>query len=99
MEKIEGHFDVRYSIDWENNNSIAQIRADLDELEKLGATHITFDTYISYESANLEIKAYSVRLETDEEYKERIEAQNKKLEEIKQKELQQLQKLKEKYGL
>ena len=99
MEKIEGHFDVSYSIDWENNNSIAKIRADLDELEKLGATHITFEHYISYECSQLEIKAYSVRLETDEEYNERIEAQNKKLEEIKQKELQQLQKLKDKYNL
>ena len=99
MEKITRNFEVKYLLDWIYGVEISQIKKDIEELEKLGATHV--DVYIEYEYGEpyIEIIALSNRLETDDEYQQRIDEQNKRQEDIKRRELEQLEKLKSKYGL
>lgn len=78
MEKIIRNFKVDYSLDWTYGIEISKLRADLNELEKLGATHVEIEPYNSYDSAYVDIDAYANRLETDEECKERLEAEKEK---------------------
>lgn len=99
MEKIERNFKIDYALDWTYGVEINKIRADLDALEKIGATHIEIEYGISYDCAYVEIDAYAKRLETDEEYKSRIDENLKRQEEFKRRELEQLEKLKRKYGV
>lgn len=99
MEKQVRQFEVSYQLDWDYGVEIGQIRKDLDELEKLGATHIEIEASVYFDSARLEIKAISERLETDEEFEQRKKVNEIRQEEIRQNELKQLEQLKSKYGL
>jgi hypothetical protein len=99
MEKQVRNFKIDYLLDWTYGVEISKIRADLDALEKLGATHVEIEHGISYDCSYVEIDAYANRLETDEECKARIDEMNKRQEEIKRRELEQLEKLKSKYGM
>ena len=101
MEKITRNFEVKYSLWWKYGVEISQIKKDIEELEKLGATHVEIDIEYDYEygDAYIGIKALSNRLETDDEYQQRIDEQNKRQEDVKRRELEQLEKLKSKYGL
>jgi hypothetical protein len=99
MGKITRNFEVNYSLEWIYGVEISQIKKDIEELEKLGATHVEIEIEYYYGDPYVEIKALSNRLETDEEYQQRIDEQNKRQEEIKRRELEQLEKLKSKYGL
>ena len=99
MEKITRDFEVNYELDWKYGVEVSKIKKDIEELEKLGATHVEIDIEYSYGDSFIEIKALSHRLETDEELKQRIDEQNKRQEEIKRRDLEQLEKLKSKYGL
>ena len=98
MEKQVRNFKIDYSLDWTYGVEISKIRADLDAVEKLGATHIEIEHGVSYDCSYVEIDAISNRLETDEECKARIDEMTKRQEEIKRRELEQLEKLKLKYG-
>jgi hypothetical protein len=92
--------EIDFYPDWRYDEpSIAQMRKDLDEAEKLGATHVSIDCYSSYDSCSLEINFICRREETDEEYASRIKAEEFDRERIKQHELAQLEALKKKYGL
>ena len=99
MEKITRNFEVKYLLDWRYGVEMSQLKKDIKELEKLGATHV--DIYIEYEYGEpyIEIIALSNRLETDDEYQQRIDEQNKRQEAVKLRDLEQLEKLKSKYGL
>ena len=99
MEKEVRRFKVDYSLDWKYGVEISQIKKDIEELEKLGATHVEIDIEYKYGDSYIEIKALSNRLETDDEYQQRIDEQNKRQEDMKRRELEQLEKLKSKYGL
>lgn len=99
MEKVVRRFKVDYPLDWEYGVEISKIRADLDAIEALGATHIEIETGIDYECSYVTIEPVSEHLETDEEFKARVEEFEKKQSEIKRRELEQLEKLKSKYGL
>jgi hypothetical protein len=98
MEKKERDFRIEYSLDWTYRVEISKIRADLDAVERLGATHIEIEHGVRYDCSYVEIDAISNRIETDEEYKARIDRITKRQEEIKRRELEQLEKLKSKYG-
>jgi hypothetical protein len=98
MEKITRSFEVEYSLEWKYGVEISQIKKDIEELEKLGATHVEIDI-CEYDDSYIGIKALSNRLETDDEYQQRIDEQNKRQERIKRRELKQLEELKSKYGL
>jgi len=99
MEKITRNFEVKYSLGWTYGVEISQIKKDIEELEKLGATHVEIDIESGHGDSYIEIKAFSHRLETDDEYQQRIDEQNKRQEDMKRRELEQLEKLKSKYGL
>lgn len=97
MEKIRRQFKVDYSLDWEFEVEISKIRKDLDEIEKLGATHVLIEANVFYDCAQIEIEAVSDRFETEEECRERI-AKNKEIEhDIIRKEMEQLYFLQQKY--
>ena len=99
MEKEVRRFKVDYSLDWEYGVEISKLRADLDAIEALGATHVEIESNINYDCSYVTIEPVSEHLETDEEFKERVEEVEKMQSEIKRRELEQLEKLKSKYGL
>lgn len=99
MEKIIRNFPIEYSFDWSGENEISKLKAEIAELENLGVTHIFIDVEDSDEVA---FKAKAPRLETDEEYEERInlEMRQKKIKEnIKKMEIELYYRIKEKYNL
>ena len=71
MEKQEQDFEINYSLDWTDDVSIEQLKKDIEELEKLGATHVNIEPFISYDCAYVEINAICRRIETDEEFEQR----------------------------
>ena len=95
MNKIKKHFDVNHQYLYWDGRSITQIKQDLEELEKLGATHINIQYW---HDDGIEISATSERFETDEEYNKRIQQLELKNQTVKEKELQELQRLINKYG-
>lgn len=99
MSKIIRNFKIDYSLDWTYGIDIEDLRKDLDELEKLGATHIEIEPYVSYDCPGVSIDAYANRLETDDEYNERVRIEKFRKKEIEDRELEQLMKLQEKYNL
>ena len=99
MEKEIRVFEVDYSLDWEYRVEISKIRDDLDAIETLGATHVVIESSIMYDCDYVTIKPVSEHLETDEEFKARVEEVEQRQFEIKMSELEQLEKLKAKYGM
>ena len=99
MEKEIRKFPVDYQFRWGDETPISEIRKDLDTLEKLGATEI--DVYASYmdDYPVARTEAFSSRLETDEEYNVRIALEKTRLEEVKRKELAEMYRIKEYYGI
>ncbi len=98
IEKLKKQFKVDYSLDWEYGIEITKLREDLDALEKLGATHIDIEPYNSYDCAYVEIEAKCERFETDQEFENRVAELKRREQAIKNRELEQLEKLKLKYG-
>jgi hypothetical protein len=99
MKKIERWFKVDYDLGWEYDGAISKIKKDIEELEKLGATHVEIDEETSFGESSIRIRAFSERMETDEEYQERIDEESKKEEEIKRRDLAKLEEIKSKYNL
>ena len=97
MDKIVRDFEIERDLDWTYGIEIKRLREELDWLEKEGATHIGIEPYSSYDSACVDISAYANRIETDEEFKERIEKQQAWQKAIEEREIEQLKKLQEKY--
>lgn len=106
MEKREISIKVPYYLEWLDGITLEDLKKDIEELEKLGVNYI--DTYYGGDCV-IEMEAYIKRLETDEEFKKRmdeeaIRAENKRLkkemqvEMTKKRELKMLQELKAKYG-
>jgi hypothetical protein len=98
MEKEVRNFKIDYSLNWTYGVEIKKLREDLEALEKLGATHVEIEPGISYDCPYVEINAMCERIETDEEFKARIDEVNRRQEENKRRELEQLERLKLKYG-
>ena len=99
MEKKVRRFEVLFNFDWTYGVTIEKLRRDLDELEKLGVTEIEIKADNSYGCASIEIEAFTNRLETDEEFQERVDREDQHKEDIKRRELAELEKLKLKYGV
>ena len=97
MEKKVRTFPVNYHLDWTCGVSIAEIREDLNELEKLGATDVEIDIDYYHECTSISIKAVSNRLETNEEYEKRVMKENILNNANRDMELTELARLKKKY--
>lgn len=99
MEKEVREFVIPYTLNWEWSVSLSKIRHDLDELEKLGATHVNIEAGESYGNAYISIQSVCERMETDEEFEIRKESERVRLEGIKEQELAYFNRIKEKYGI
>ena len=86
---------LKFELDWINSVSIDQIRLDLIEIEKLGATHVSIDT--EYGSSYVRFSSVKERPETDEEYFSRNKYETIRLNTQKANELRELKRLQEKY--
>jgi hypothetical protein len=99
MEKKEIKSNVYFDFNWSYGVEIKKIKEDLDELEKLGVTDILFKAEECYGESTVVIEAFTKRIETDEEFKKRIDIENQRQEYIRQRELAELERIKSKYGL
>ena len=100
MEKQIRRFKVNFDFDWTYGVELKKLKSDIEELEKLGATNIfikTEEDYHGNSSVSIEAFAERLRLETDEEFKERLDKEKKIKEQIVLIELQELERLKAKY--
>ena len=98
MEKEIKEFEIDYDLNWRWGVTIDEVKKDLDELKKLGATHIEIEPYQFYDMTEVSIKAITERMETDEEYKQRLDEEKRYQEDLTRKELELLKGLQEKYG-
>ena len=98
MAKEVRSFKIDYPLDWSYSVEIKKLREDLEAIEKLGATHVEIEPWENYGSASVTICSISERMETDEEFIARELKEKHRQEEIKQRELKELERLKSKYG-
>jgi len=81
---------------WGKETPIFRIREYLDEIEKLGATHIDVEAEGFQSDAWINVQPYKEIIETDEEYERRMELEADRMELNRLKEIEKLkQKLKE----
>lgn len=99
MEKQVRRFKVDFDFNWTYGVEIKKLKEDLDTLERLGVTEIEIEAEDNWGSPSVSIEAFINRIETDEECKARIDKENQRQEDIKRRELAELEKLKSKYGM
>jgi len=97
MEKQIRRFKVNFDFDWTYGVEIKKLKEDLETLEKLGVTEIEIEAEYNWGSPSVKIEAFTKRLETDEEFKERLDKEKKIKEHLVLTELQELERLKAKY--
>ena len=90
---------VDFYLDWTYGVAISKIRKDLDALEALGATRVDIGLDTGYGDPSISIEAFSERLETDGEFRLRMEKIAMNYELIEKRELAELNRLKAKYNL
>lgn len=99
MEKIKKDFEIYYDLDWQGETSLDRIKQDVSAIEALGATHINIDHGIDFDSSYIRITVLNSRVETDEEFEKRVLEIRTKTKEIKKRDMEYFQKIKEKYNL
>jgi hypothetical protein len=100
MEKQIRDFEINAIIlEWTYEVEISKMKEDIAKLEALGATHIKIGAYEEYGSNYVSIDAISRREETDEEMDKRIKEQQSYLDQIKRRDLDELERLKKKYQI
>ena len=72
MEKQIRKFRVNFDFDWTYGVEIKKLKEDLETLEKLGVTEIEIEAEDNWGSPSVTIEAFAERLETDEEFNERL---------------------------
>ena len=97
MEKQIKNFKVAYELDWEYEVSIEKLEEDIKLMKELGVTSVEIEAETYYDSSYVKIQTYQRREETDEEFEQRVGAVKRREEEIKRRDLEQLERLKNKY--
>lgn len=105
MEKQIRRFKVNFDFDWTYGVELKKLKSDIEELEKLGVTEVYIKAEEHYGDISTSIEAFTKRLETDEEFKERLDKEKKIKEHLilifgnilTHTELQELERLKAKY--
>lgn len=97
MEKIIRSFKVDFNLDWTYGVELSKLKEDINELEKLGVTDIEIQSEDDFGGSTVSVRAFINRLETDEEFNERIYKTKNIKDAIEKRELKQLAKLKLKY--
>lgn len=98
MKKEVRKFKVDFNFNWTYGVEIKKLKQDLEELEKLGVTEIEIEAVDDYGSASVTIEAFTNRIETDDEFNLRVNENKKRKQDLKKRELEQLEKLKLKYN-
>lgn len=62
MNKREIKYNIPYELYWEDGIEISKLRANLDSVEKLGATHIDINSIQSYGDCYVDINAYIIKM-------------------------------------
>ena len=97
MEKQIRRFKVNFDFDWTYGVELKKLKEDLETLEKLGVTEIEIEAEDNWGSPSVTIEAFTKRLETDEEFSERIRMKEQTKKSFEQMELEQYERLKAKY--
>ena len=97
MEKQIRRFKVNFDFDWTYGVEIKKLKEDLETLEKLGVTEIEIEAEYNWGSPSVTIEAFTKRLETDEEFSERIRMKEQTKKSFEQMELEEYKRLKAKY--
>lgn len=94
MEKQIKQIQVSYPLAWNGLTKISEIEKDIDEIKKMGATHVEIGPFDEY---GVYVAAICEREETDEEFEGRKFQEKLKAERERQRELALLNELKLKY--
>jgi hypothetical protein len=98
MEKWIKTTQVDFDFDWTDGVKIEKLKEDIAKLEELGVTDVDISLD---ESWDIGIRAHIEQIETDAEYKARIERkkeeEKQQYDDVRRRELAELKRLKEKY--
>jgi hypothetical protein len=98
MEKWIKTTQVDFDLDWTDGVKIEKLKEDIAKLEELGVTDVDISLD---ESWDIGIRAHIEQIETDAEYKARIERkkeeEKQQYDDVRRRELAELKRLKEKY--
>jgi hypothetical protein len=99
MEKQIIEEKVDYYINWLGKHSLSKLEEDLNLLKQFGCTHIDFKVDRNWADDELELSVIPIkqRLETDLEYKRRLDRENDHTSRMEKLERAQLAFLKAKY--
>jgi hypothetical protein len=97
MEKITKVEKIDNCLEWTWGVPLSQIKDDIEKLEKQGITHINIEISDNYGSQYISIETEIQRLETDEEFEERVNIEKAKLKIIEARELAEFERLKKKF--
>lgn len=91
--------NISFNFDWTYGVELSKIKKDIEELEKLGVTHLDIEACESYGCTSIEIEAIKERFETDLEVAKRISDQEERVQRGKQNALAQIERLKREHNL
>ena len=90
---------IRHHIGWEYEVPLSLIKEDIEELEKLGVTHLNIEIETHYEDSEIVITPLKQREETELEMKARIEKEQNEVSVEKQRAIEQIEALKQKFNI
>lgn len=94
MEKRIKRIELNYCLSWDGLTEISEIEKDLEEIKKMGATHVEIGVF---DECGVYVQAICEREETDEEFEGRKFQEKLKEERERKRELDLLVELKAKY--
>ena len=97
MEKQIKRIEVNYCLSWDGLTKISEIEKDLEDIKKMGATHVEIGTFEEWGDTYVQTRAICEREETDEEFERREFQEKLEAERERNRELDLLFELKAKY--
>lgn len=97
MEKQIKQIDLSYCLAWNGLTEISEIEKDIEEIKKMGATHVEIEAFDEWGDTYVQTRAICEREETDEEFEGRKFQEKLKAERERKRELDLLIELKAKY--
>ena len=94
MEKQIKQIELSYCLAWNGLTEISEIEKDIEEIKKMGATHVEIG---AFDEHRVYVAAICEREETDEEFERRKFQEKLEAEKERQRELALLNELKLKY--
>ena len=91
--------NIKFDFEWEYGVELSKFKKDIEELEKLGVTHLDIEAYESYGCATITIDAINERFETDSEVQKRIDDEEFRKQRGKENALAQIERLKREHNI